>query len=227
MGPISKSPGYAVVDVETTGFRTSENDRIIEIGLVHLDPAGEVTGEWATLVNPERDLGPEHVHGITVAEAEKAPTFREIAGTVATLLRGRVVAAHNLPFDARFVAYEFALLGVDVPLDHRLGVCTMTWAAHFLPGDPRTLASCCAAAGVPLNGRHDALVDARAAAGLLRHYLRHAGPVPPWRHLFEAVSPWPELPDPGTPWVRRTTPPPGTSAAQLDGTASRGCDGKG
>ncbi|MEV7970087.1 3'-5' exonuclease [Sphaerisporangium sp. NPDC088356] len=214
--------------METTGFRTSENDRILEIGLVHLDPAGEVTGEWATLVNPERDLGPEHIHGITVTEAEKAPTFKEIAGTVAALLRGRVVAAHNLPFDARFLTYEFGRLGIDVPLDHRLGVCTMIWAAHFLPGDPRTLAGCCAVAGVPLDGQHDALVDARAAAGLLRHYIRDAGPVLPWRYLFEAGSrsQWPPLPDPGTPWVRRTTSPPGPSAAQPDGpgAASRGSD---
>jgi DNA polymerase-3 subunit epsilon len=212
MTPMSRTPGYAVVDVETTGFRTSEEDRIVEIGVVHLNPAGEVTGEWATLVDPERDLGPEHVHGITPADIRHAPTFKEIAGALAALLHGRVVAAHNLPFDARFISYEFGRLGIDWTLDHRFGICTMSWAAHFLPGDPRTLASCCAVAGIPLDGHHDALVDARAAAGLLRHYIRRAGPVLPWRHLFDLVSPAPapELPDAGAPWVRRgvSTEPP-------------------
>ncbi|MFC4588465.1 3'-5' exonuclease [Sphaerisporangium corydalis] len=198
-----RSPGYVVVDVETTGLRTSEDDRIIEIGLVHLDATGDVTGEWTTLVNPGRDLGPEHVHGITEADVSRAPAFQEIAGGVAALLRGRIMAAHNLPFDARFVAHEFRRLDVNWPVDHRLGVCTMNWAAHFLPGDPRSLADCCAVAGVPLDGAHEAMSDARAAAGLLRHYIESAGPDLPWRYLFEAVAriTWPDVPG------QRTLPP--------------------
>ncbi|GAA3841074.1 hypothetical protein GCM10022226_74440 [Sphaerisporangium flaviroseum] len=176
--------------------------------MIHLDAAGEVTGEWATLVDPERDLGPEHVHGITAAHVRDAPRFTDIAGTLAALLHGRVVAAHNLPFDARFISYEFGRLGIDRALDHRHGVCTMSWAAHFLPGDPRTLAHCCAAAGIPLNGRHEALLDARAAAGLLRHYMRRAGPVPPWRRLFDLVPParTPEPPGTAARWLRRGVP---------------------
>lgn len=213
MGPASNKTGYAVIDVETTGFRTSEEDRIAEIGVIHLTHEGRVTGEWTTLVNPERDLGPEHVHGITSDDAGRAPTFEEIAGSLATLLRGRVPVAHNLAFDARFVSYEFRRLGVEVPLDHRLGVCTMIWAAHYLPGDPRTLDACCAVAGVPLDGHHEALPDARAAAGLLRHYIGLAGPVPPWAYAFDAAgrAGWPELPGDGAPWVRRAPrgdPPP-------------------
>ncbi|WP_214414477.1 3'-5' exonuclease [Sphaerisporangium fuscum] len=201
----ARGPGYAVVDVETTGFRTSEDHRVIEIAVVHLDPAGEVTGEWATLVNPERGVGPEDVHGITAEEALLAPTFERIAGTVAGLLRGRIVAGHNLPFDARFLTYEFARAGVDRPVDHREGVCTMSWAAHFLRGDPRTLPDCCAAAGVPLDGHHEALSDARAAAGLLRHYIAAAGPVPPWHHVFRAAArvPWPDVPGTEAVGVRR------------------------
>jgi DNA polymerase-3 subunit epsilon len=199
------SPGYAVVDVETTGLRTSEDDRVVEIAIVHLDPAGEITGEWSTVVDPERDPGPEHIHGITAEDTRRAPPFKEIAGAVGALLRGRVIAAHNLAFDARFLAREFRRLGADPPLNHRLGICTMSWAAHFLPGDPRSLARCCAAAGVPLGGRHDALADARAAAGLLRHYLARAGPAVPWRRLLDAASraTWPELPATGALWVRR------------------------
>ncbi|GAA4590349.1 hypothetical protein GCM10023194_46890 [Planotetraspora phitsanulokensis] len=90
----SDALGYAVIDVETTGLRPSWH-RMVEVGIVHLDPAGEITGEWTTLVNPERDLGPRHIHGITAADIRHAPTFGEIAGAVATLLRGRIVNAHN------------------------------------------------------------------------------------------------------------------------------------
>ncbi|GAA3102651.1 exonuclease domain-containing protein [Streptosporangium carneum] len=197
--------GYAVIDVETTGLRPSWNDRVIEIGIVHLDLAGEVTGEWSTLINPERDLGPQHIHGITAADIRHAPVFEEIAGSVVERLEGRVVAAHNLPFDVRFVSHEFGRMGVETPLDHAAGVCTMAWSAEFLPGAPRNLADCCARAGIPLNGHHDALVDAHAAAGLLRHYLDLAGPRPPWTPLLgmSRSFPWPVITGSGAAGVRR------------------------
>ncbi|WP_433257036.1 exonuclease domain-containing protein [Streptosporangium sp. CA-135522] len=197
--------GYAVIDVETTGLRPSWNDRMIEIGIVHLDLAGAVTGEWVTLINPGRDLGPQHIHGITAADIRHAPAFEEIAGAVAERLDGRVVAAHNLPFDVSFVSHEFGRMGLDTPLDRTAGVCTMAWSAEFLPGAPRSLAACCARAGIPLDDHHEALADARAAAGLLRHYLATAGQAAPWEPLFDTArdSAWPLLGDSGAAWVRR------------------------
>lgn len=197
--------GYAVVDVETTGLRPDWNDRITEVGIVHVDASGEITREWGTLVNPGRDLGPQRIHRITAADIRHAPAFAEIAGTVAGLLRGRVVVAHNLPFDLRFLAAEFTRAGADAPLDAEAGVCTMRWAPHFIPEAPRNLAGCCALAEVPLSGHHDALVDTRAAAGLLRHYLGLAGADVPWQELLAAaaLARWPDLPGTGAPPVRR------------------------
>ena len=63
---------YAVVDVETTGLRPSWHDRVVEIAIVHVDDAGTIEAEWCTLVNPQRDLGPQHIHGITAAEARRS-----------------------------------------------------------------------------------------------------------------------------------------------------------
>ncbi|WP_433090310.1 hypothetical protein ACQP1P_40185 [Dactylosporangium sp. CA-052675] len=48
---------------------------MVEIAIVHVDSRGDVESEWCTLVNPERDLGPQHIHGITAAEARVAPRF--------------------------------------------------------------------------------------------------------------------------------------------------------
>lgn len=172
--------GYAVLDVETTGLRPAWHDRVIEIGIVLLDSAGAVTEEWGSLVNPSRDLGPQRIHRITAADVRHAPGFAEVAGKLAELLCGRVVVAHNLAFDAMFLAAEFRRAGYAVPLDPAAGVCTMRWAPRFLPDAPRNLAGCCALAEVPLSGHHDALVDARAAAGLLTHYLGLAGAEVPW-----------------------------------------------
>lgn len=198
---------YAVIDLETTGLRSAWHDRVAEIGIVQVDAAGTVQQEWSTLVNPGRDLGAQRVHGITAAQARRAPTFAQIAGDVVGLLRGRVVVAHNLAFDGPFLASEYELLGVSTPLGADSGLCTMRLAGWFLPGAGRSLASCCAAAGVELRNAHCALDDARAAAGLLRCYIAMAGPPPSWARLVaDAPSvPWPALSGYGVPPVDRET----------------------
>ncbi|MEO3813233.1 exonuclease domain-containing protein [Sphaerisporangium sp. B11E5] len=197
--------GYAVIDVETTGLRPSWHDRIVEVGVVHTDLAGRVTGEWSTLVNPERDLGPQRVHGISAADIRHAPTFKEIAGTMTALLRGRVPVAHNLSFDTGFLEAEFRRIGMATPLSPDIGVCTMAEARRFLPHAPRNLAGCCAVADIPLHGHHDALIDARAAAQLLRHYLDLARPASPWPATLRAAATalWPLCGGGDEPWVRR------------------------
>src|SRR3954469_12819977 len=151
--------GYAVVDVETTGLYAGGHHRIIEVAVVHVDPSGEVTGEWATLVNPRRDLGPAAIHGIRAADVRKAPPFATIAPTLASLLAERTMVAHNLPFDAGFLAAEYGRMGFHPPLAGHQGLCTMRMAVDFLPGSQRSLAACCHAASVPLNDQHEALSD--------------------------------------------------------------------
>jgi DNA polymerase III epsilon subunit-like protein len=39
---------FAVVDVETTGFSPRLHDRLIEIAIIRLDPAGEMQDEYVT-----------------------------------------------------------------------------------------------------------------------------------------------------------------------------------
>ncbi|WNV91377.1 exonuclease domain-containing protein [Umezawaea sp. Da 62-37] len=185
------SAGYAVVDTETTGFAARGRDRIVEVAVVHLDEDGVVTDEWCTLVNPARDLGPQHVHRISAAEVWHAPSFADIAGALAAQLANRVLVAHNLGFDARFLAAEFGRLGVEWPT---AGLCTMRLSDDYLPASAgRSLRACCAAAGVSLLDAHSALHDAHAAAGLFTDYLGKAGRPEPWRDLLDEAehAPWP------------------------------------
>jgi DNA polymerase-3 subunit epsilon len=71
----------------------------------------------------------------------------------------------------------------------------MAEAVHFLSAAPRTLAGCCAVADIPLGNHHNALVDAQAAAELLRHYLKLAHPDSPWSSFLRAAAevPWPAV----------------------------------
>jgi DNA polymerase III subunit epsilon len=196
---------YAVIDLETTGLRPDRHDRIVEIAIVHVDATGRVERDWATLVNPQRDLGPQHVHAISAAQARRAPTFAELAGDVADLLRGRAVVAHNLAFDGPFLATEYARLGIPVPVGAESGLCTMNLAAAFLPDTGRSLRACCDAVGVELRRAHAAVHDARAAAGLLTFFLATAGQPPPWSGLVARArsAVWPPIQRYGVPIADR------------------------
>lgn len=171
---------YAVVDTETTGKLPSWHDRIVEVAVVLVDGHGHVEREWVTLLNPDRDLGPQRIHGIRAAEILEAPSFDDIAGYLLTLLAGRTLVAHNLPFDLMFLKAEYDRLGVCLPLSHDLGLCTMKLSSAFLPGAGRSLRECCSAAKIPLTGWHSALSDAKAAAALLGHYIAAAPRPLPW-----------------------------------------------
>lgn len=125
-------------------------------------------------------MGPQHIHGIRSADARRAPRFEDIAGHLVHLLKGRVLAAHNLRFDRMFLDAEFDRLGVPFPLANNMGLCTMTLSSSLLSGAGRSLRDCCLAANVPLTGWHSALADARATAGLLGRYIDLTDPDLPW-----------------------------------------------
>lgn len=157
---------FAVIDLETTGVYPGGHDRIIEIGVVRLRPDLEVEDEWATLVNPSRDIGRTDIHGIRAGDVADAPRFEEIAGDAAVRLHDAVVVGHHLRFDLGFLSSEFSRMGVALPA--LPGLCTLDLAYRLLPDAPsRKLALCCDEVGVLHEDEHTALGDARATAGLL------------------------------------------------------------
>ena len=199
---------YAVIDIETTGFSPAHHHRIIEIGVVLVDDDGNLVYEWETLVNPQRDVAATEVHGLSAADVYAAPTFAQIAGELESLLQGRVPVAHNLAFDARFVAAEFERAGYSVPLTTTSGLCTMRLASCYLPDGPRTLEACCDSIGCPVECAHAALDDARATARLFAHYLRaDAAFTDLWLEVISAAqtSEWPVIPAAQVVRVSRTT----------------------
>ena len=146
-----------VVDTETTGL--GKFDRIVEIAAITINPqTGEIIDEFETLVNPERDIGPTSIHGITPSMVETAPTFAEIATALARRLTGAVLVGHNLAFDVRMLQQEYDRLDSSFDCGH--GRCT-------LRATGLKLASACAKYGVSLSETHQAYSDALATAMLL------------------------------------------------------------
>ena len=164
-GTIS-SRRLVVIDTETTGL--GQTDRIVEIAAITLDPVTwEPMDEYDTLVNPERDIGARHIHGITASMVDTAPTFSEIIAALARRLHGATLVAHNIPFDARMLGYEFDRLSVD--FDAGSGLCTYKATGS-------KLLTACKRYGIPLDIQHRALADARATAALAREIFINAEP---------------------------------------------------
>lgn len=160
---------FAVVDVETTGLAVGHGHRIVEIAIVTCRPDGGVEDFWHTLLDPGRDVGPTRVHGLEMVDVVGAPTFADVAGDVAARLGGRVVVAHNAPFDLGFLRAEFDRVGHPLPRVPIL--CTMALADRTAPQAGRSLASACTAHGVQLEYAHSAREDALATAELFRAQL--------------------------------------------------------
>ncbi|HEX4327584.1 MAG TPA: exonuclease domain-containing protein [Burkholderiales bacterium] len=105
------SPYTVFLDLETTGLSPRE-DGITEIGVVMLRP-GEEPREWSTLVKPAMSIPPEiaAMTGITNEMVRGAPRFAEVADTLAELLEGAVLVAHNARFDYAFLKQAYAREG--------------------------------------------------------------------------------------------------------------------
>lgn len=156
---------FAVVDLETTGLNPSV-DRVIEVAVIRCAPDGSVTDEWSTLVDPGRDPGATHIHGITAADLTGAPTFAAIAPELLERLDGHMVCAHNLSFDEAFLVAELAAVGLSLP--DTASLCTLELAREVLDSQQRhTLAACAAELGIPHEGAHRALADTRVTVGVL------------------------------------------------------------
>jgi len=164
---------YCVVDLETTGFSPRLGDRIVEIAAVRVRGDGTVLSEWSTLVDPGRDIGATHVHGISRSDVIGAPMFQELIGDALHLLHGAVLVAHNLEFEMRFLTAEFDRATVDIRAWPAL--CTLRLSEFIEPNaTPRKLADCCDRHGIEIGAEHHALADARATAALLATYLQAA-----------------------------------------------------
>ncbi|HEX3981783.1 MAG TPA: 3'-5' exonuclease [Acidimicrobiales bacterium] len=208
--PGQRGGGFAVVDVETTGF-VAEQERIIEVGVVVLDPRGIEVGAFCTLVDPDCDPGPTHIHGISSAMLSGAPTFNTVHPFLADLLSGRVVVGHNVDrFDLPFLRAECLRSGGEALVPGPLAtVDTLLVAQHHLGLRGRaTLVECCTRYGLLWADHHNALADARVTAALFTSMRGELGDV---------VMGIPERLDQagGTVWPGASpTPPPGLVRAE-------------
>lgn len=165
--PLIEECAFAVLDVETTGSRPSEEDRVTDIAVV------VVQGErrelvFESLVNPGRAIPGwiTEMTGISDATVAGAPTFDQVADQLLGALAGRVFTAHNARFDWGFVSCELSRTRGLQLVGPRL--CTVRLARALLPQLPsRGLDALMEHFGIENGARHRAAGDALATAELL------------------------------------------------------------
>jgi DNA polymerase-3 subunit epsilon len=170
--------GWAVIDVETSGFRPGP-DRIISLAVLALDADGRVQQSVGSLLNPGVDPGPTHVHGLTAAMLEDQPQFADIAGDVVDLLAGRTLVAHNIAFDYGFLSAEAELADRELPVDTVM--CTIELARRLELGVANLrLETLAAHWGVPQLRPHDAFDDAAVLSRVFAAALKRARDCDVW-----------------------------------------------
>jgi DNA polymerase-3 subunit epsilon len=177
--------GWAVVDVETSGFRPGQA-RIVSLAALAVGDDGNVERSVATLLNAGVDPGPTHVHGLTAEMLADQPRFADIAADLVEVLRGRTLVAHNVGFDYAFLAAEAELAGVELPVDSVM--CTVELARRLDLGvDNLRLETLAAHWGIAQMRPHDALDDALVLAEILKPVLVRARERKVWLPLRQVT----------------------------------------
>lgn len=102
-------------DLETTGTNIT-HDRIVEISVLKVFPNGKQDIKTKR-INPEMPIPAEStaIHGITDEDVKDAPTFRQVAKSLADQIEGCDLAGFNSSrFDIPLLAEEFLRVGLDV-----------------------------------------------------------------------------------------------------------------
>lgn len=163
-----------VFDTETTGV--SRADRVVSLAAIPLDAGLRPSGPGIHLVfNPGRPSHPmaRATHGLADAFLARQLPFAAHADKLRAMFRNRVLVAHNLAFDTRMLAQEFAALG-QPDLAGRGRYCTMEQFRRRHAGQRAGLDAVLQHFGLPARGGalHGAFEDAVLAMHVL-HRLHH------------------------------------------------------
>jgi len=156
----------AFIDLETTGLSPSRGHRACEVAVLRCQ-GYEPVDALQRLVCPERpmDPGAYAVHGISDEMLRDKPPFAAIADDLLEIMGDAVLVGHNLPFDLRFLAAEFARAGRSLP--EVCGLDTLRLARRVYRAPSYGLEALARALGVRVVGRmHRAMGDVIATRGV-------------------------------------------------------------
>ena len=178
---------FVVVDLETTGGSPADS-AITEIGAVKVR-AGELLGEFQTLVNPHVPIPAfiQTLTGITTSMVAQAPRIESALPAFLEFAQGSVLVAHNAGFDIGFLRAACAAQGLEWP---RFGVLDTVHLARALvtrdEARNHKLSTLAMLFGSPTTPDHRALHDARATVDVLHALIERVGSL--GVHTLEELS---------------------------------------
>ncbi len=118
---------FTALDLETTGLKPVA-DRIIEIGAVRFNAAGEILATFQTLVDPRIPVSAaaRAINGISDAMLSGKPGIETVLPEFVDFLGDSVPVAHHAPFDVAFLSYEIHRLGFRSQTRPVLDTCSMS-----------------------------------------------------------------------------------------------------
>src|SRR5438128_2579880 len=157
---------FLVIDTETNGLG-GDACELTEVGSV-LVGGGELHDRWSSLVRTVVPLrrGIQRFTGITDAMSRAAPEPESVLPRFDEQLQGRVLVAHNAPFDRRVLRQAYARARLVWP--NPPTICTAALARALLPLQrERRLGALADALGIDVTLAHRALPDAETCARVL------------------------------------------------------------
>jgi DNA polymerase-3 subunit epsilon len=158
---------YTVFDTETTGVEPSAGDKIISIGAVRIVNGRVLSQEvFQQLVDPQRPVPRDsiRIHGIKPEALRGQPSLAQALPAFHRFCEDTVLVAHNAAFDMRFLELGQAEAGVRFT-QPVLDTLLLSAVVHPNQGD-HGLEAIAERLGVSVVGRHTALGDAMATAGI-------------------------------------------------------------
>ncbi|MDE2842344.1 MAG: 3'-5' exonuclease [Chloroflexota bacterium] len=175
---------FCAIDVETANNRPSS---ICQMGMVRVRN-GHVESTFCSLVNPEESFNSFNIriHGIGPDMVRSAPSFDEIFAEVFDWLDGETLVSHTF-FDRSAMngaAIKYGLPIIPVDWLDSVAIARRAWP-HRRGGRGYRLASLASDLGISFR-HHDALEDARAAAGVVLYACLETGKsIDDWMREFE------------------------------------------
>ncbi|MCF7908362.1 MAG: ribonuclease H-like domain-containing protein [Candidatus Omnitrophica bacterium] len=100
------------LDLETTGLDVVMGDAICEIGAFKVKNR-KIVDKFHSLVNPKMAVpqAAYQIHKISDQDLKYAPPFEKLADKLLDFLKGTVLCAYNVEFDAKFIDYSLKRIG--------------------------------------------------------------------------------------------------------------------
>lgn len=166
---------FTVLDTETTGLEPELGHRIIEVALIRYDHTGRKLEQFIARFDPQRAIDPkaQAVHKISYAELAGKPLFNTGIPEMSDVMNNAdFIVAHNLPFDAKFMAAEYTGAGVVLPNRPSVDTIAARWATYN--GKSPNLHELAFSLGVPYDpdSAHGAEYDVQVCAACFLEGLR-------------------------------------------------------